>query len=44
MGFARHPTGACSDSLGVDITDPGFWELGLRLLDEMVSEAETLAG
>ncbi len=30
-------------ALGVDITDPGFWELGLRLLDEMVSEAETLA-
>jgi oligoendopeptidase F len=31
-------------ALGVDITDPGFWELGLRLLDEMVCEAETLAG
>ena len=31
-------------ALGVDITDPGFWELGLRLLDEMVREAETLAG
>lgn len=30
--------------LGVDVTDPGFWELGLRLLDGMVSEAETLAG
>ncbi len=30
-------------ALGMDITDPGFWELGLRLLDEMVSEAETLA-
>ncbi len=29
--------------LGVDVTDPGFWELGLRLLDDMVSEAETLA-
>ena len=28
----------------MDITDPGFWELGLRLHDEMVSEAETLAG
>ena len=31
-------------ALGVDITDPGFWELGLRLLDDMVREAETLAG
>src|ERR1700720_3404631 len=30
--------------LGVDVTDAGFWELGLRLLDDMVSEAETLAG
>jgi oligoendopeptidase F len=29
--------------LGVDVTDPGFWELGLRLLDDMVSEAEQLA-
>jgi oligoendopeptidase F len=31
------------DRLGVDVNDPGFWELGLKLLDEMVSEAETLA-
>jgi len=30
--------------LGVDITAPTFWELGLRLLGDMVSEAETLAG
>ena len=29
--------------LGVDMTDPGFWELGLRLLGDMVSEAERLA-
>jgi oligoendopeptidase F len=29
--------------LGVDVNDPGFWELGLRLLDEMVFEAEELA-
>jgi oligoendopeptidase F len=29
--------------LGVDVTDPEFWELGLRLLDEMVAEAEQLA-
>ncbi len=30
--------------LGVDVTDPKFWELGLQLLGDMVSEAEKLAG
>jgi oligoendopeptidase F len=30
-------------SLGVDVTDPAFWELGLKLLGDMVSEAEQLA-
>lgn len=30
--------------LGVDVTDPNFWGLGLKLLDDMVAEAETLAG
>ena len=30
--------------LGVDVNDPAFWELGLKLLGEMVSEAEKLAG
>jgi oligoendopeptidase F len=29
--------------LGMDVTDPAFWELGLRLLDDMVTEAERLA-
>lgn len=29
--------------LGVDVTDPGFWELGLRLLGDMVGQAEELA-
>jgi oligoendopeptidase F len=29
--------------LGVDVTDPGFWELGLRLLGDMVAQAEGLA-
>lgn len=29
--------------LGVDVTDPAFWELGLHLLGEMVDEAERLA-
>ena len=29
--------------VGVDVTDPNFWELGLRLLADMVTEAEQLA-
>lgn len=29
--------------LGVDVNDLGFWEQGLRLLGDMVSEAEALA-
>jgi oligoendopeptidase F len=29
--------------LGVDVTDPRFWELGLQLLGDMVSEAEQIA-
>ncbi len=29
--------------MGVDVNDPGFWELGLRLLGDMVTEAEALA-
>lgn len=29
--------------LGVDVTDPAFWEQGLRLLGNMVAEAESLA-
>ena len=33
-----------AEQLGVDVNDPAFWELGLQLLDDMVSEAETLAG
>ncbi|GAB4526409.1 MAG: M3 family oligoendopeptidase [Anaerolineae bacterium] len=30
--------------LGVDLTDPNFWGKGLQMLDDMVSEAEELAG
>jgi oligoendopeptidase F len=30
--------------LGVDLTDPGFWGKGLQMLDDLVSEAEELAG
>jgi len=28
----------------MDVNDPAFWELGLRLLGGMVGEAEVLAG
>ncbi|HYM67518.1 MAG TPA: M3 family oligoendopeptidase [Patescibacteria group bacterium] len=31
-------------TLGMDITDPGFWDSGLTILDGMVSEVERLAG
>ena len=30
--------------LGMDITDPGFWDEGLKILDGMVTEVERLAG
>jgi oligoendopeptidase F len=29
--------------VGVDLTDPNFWSAGLQVVDELVSEAETLA-
>jgi oligoendopeptidase F len=29
--------------LGVDVNDPNFWELGLGLLDDMVTQAEQLS-
>ena len=30
-------------TIGLDITDPGFWDSGLKILDGMVSEVERLA-
>jgi oligoendopeptidase F len=29
--------------VGMDITDPGFWEAGLDILERMVDEVERLA-
>jgi hypothetical protein len=29
--------------MGLDVADPKFWDGGLALLEEMVSEAEKLA-
>jgi len=31
-------------TLDMDITDPGFWDAGLTILDGLVAEIETLAG
>jgi oligoendopeptidase F len=30
--------------IGMDVTDPGFWDAGLTILDGMVTEVERLAG
>src|SRR5216683_377065 len=30
--------------LGMDITDPGFWDAGLKILEGMVTEVERLSG
>ena len=30
--------------VGMDITDPGFWDAGLKILDGMVTEVERLSG
>ncbi len=32
------------EPLGVDLTDPNFWRNGLQMLDDLVTEAEELAG
>jgi oligoendopeptidase F len=29
--------------VGIDLTDPGFWDAGLRLIEEQLSQAEELA-
>jgi oligoendopeptidase F len=29
--------------VGIDLTDPGFWDTGLELIDEQLREAEGLA-
>ena len=34
---------ALLERVGLDITDPGFWDGGLALLEELVKEAEALA-
>jgi oligoendopeptidase F len=34
---------ALLDRMGLDVTDPGFWDGGLALLEDLVAEAEALA-
>jgi oligoendopeptidase F len=34
---------ALLDRMGLDVTDPAFWDGGLALLEDLVAEAETLA-
>ena len=29
--------------VGIDLADPGFWDSGLKLIDEQLAEAERLA-
>jgi oligoendopeptidase F len=30
--------------IGIDLADPGFWDAGLKLIDQQLEEAESLAG
>jgi oligoendopeptidase F len=41
-GGSRRPDELVKD-LGMDITDPAFWDAGLAILDGMVTEVERLA-
>jgi oligoendopeptidase F len=41
-GGSRSPEGLVA-MVGLDVTDPGFWNAGLGLLDEMLKDAEALA-
>ena len=42
MGSAEWPNDIVKP-LGIDLTDPGFWDHGLKLLEGMVTQAEELA-
>jgi oligoendopeptidase F len=41
-GGSRSPE-ELADIVGIDLTDPGFWDSGLALVEEQLSEAEQLA-
>ncbi len=38
------PPERLGEIVGVDLGDPGFWDAGLALVDEQLSQAEQLAG
>ncbi len=42
-GGSRTPE-QLGEIVGIDLTDPSFWDFGLRLVDEQLLEAEALAG
>jgi oligoendopeptidase F len=42
-GGSDAPHVLLAEHVGVDVTDPSFWQLGLRLLGDMVADAERLA-
>lgn len=42
LGGSKKPEDLAA-GMGLDLNDPGFWKLGLKLLDDLVTEAETLA-
>jgi len=41
-GGSRSPE-QLADIVGIDLTDPGFWDAGLALVEQQLSEAEELA-
>ena len=41
-GGSRSPEGLAA-IVGIDLTDPGFWDSGLALVQEQSTAAETLA-
>jgi oligoendopeptidase F len=41
-GGSRSPE-HLAEIVGIDLTDPGFWDSGLALVEEQLSEAEALA-
>jgi oligoendopeptidase F len=42
-GGSRSPEQLMRSFVGIDLADPGFWDSGLGLIDELLSQAEALA-
>ncbi|HEX8975194.1 MAG TPA: M3 family oligoendopeptidase [Solirubrobacteraceae bacterium] len=42
-GGSRSPEALMRSFVGIDLTDPGFWDSGLDLIDDLLSQAEALA-